>query len=158
MALWASMRPTRPKLSFTSEFKFQFMKLSNCFCKGGPGLSSISFANKMSRSGNQRGTFLLRAWHQLWRTKIDNNSDAGEMESVKISIQDIWKHPRAKLLETLGCMFDKEGKFGRKNSKQWMEKLSGYSVKINPCSSSTKNNHTLWVRFKVGFTFFFRQT
>ena len=51
-------------------------------------------------------------------------------------------------------MFDKKENLGRKSSKHWMEKLSGYSVKINPCSSSTKRSHTLWVGFKVGFTFF----
>ena len=153
MVLWASMRSTRPKLSFTSEFKFQFMKLRNWFCKGGPGLSSISFANKMSRSGNHRGTFLLSAWLQIWKTKIDNISVADEMESEKMSIQEIWKHTRAKPLETLGCKFIESEKFGQKCSKSWIQKLSRYSLKSKPCSTS-KYNHKLGVGFKMGFTFF----
>ena len=32
-------------------------------------------------------------------------------------IQEIWKRPRAKLWETLGCMFAKNGKFGQKTAK-----------------------------------------
>ena len=153
MVLWASMRPTRPKLSLTSEFKFQFMKLRNWFCKGGPGLSSISFANMISRSGNQRGTFLLRSWHQIWRTNIDNISVAGVMEFMRIIIQEIWKHPRAKTLAMLGCML---GNFGRRTSKHWMKKLCGYSVKSNPCRTSINKNHK-GVGFEEGFSFFFGQ-
>ena len=67
-----------------------------------------------------------------------------------MSAQEIWKRPRAKLLETLGFKFVKYGK-GQKSSKNWIERFSGYSLKINSCENNNKYNHTLW---KVGFKIF----
>ena len=67
-----------------------------------------------------------------------------------MSTQEIWKHPRANLLETLGCKFVRNGN-GQKCSKNWIEKPSGYSLKSNPCKNSNKYNHKLG---KVGFKFF----
>ena len=57
MVLWASMSPTRSKFPFTREFRFQFMKLRNLLCMGGPGLSSISLARWRRMKGNHPGTF-----------------------------------------------------------------------------------------------------
>ena len=102
MVLWASIRLTRPKLSFTIEFRFQFMKVRNWFCKGGPGFSSTSLANRMRRHGNQRGVLPLCSWHHSWRTTIDNKCVDGDMASERINTNTIWKQIRAKYLQTFG--------------------------------------------------------